>query len=355
MKFKTIYLGLLVIALIGFSCEQAKRENKENTQNPEEVTDTTVFSVKVEKIKYSSFEKTEPYSANIKAWDEANIGPAAPNQIEKIFVEVGDRVKKGDLLAQMDQTSLIQAKIQFEDTKRDFERMDTLITYGSISQQIYDKTKMGYELAKTALKTLEENVNLYAPFNGIITGKYYNDGEIYSSMTPNPLTGVPCIVTLMQIDELKVFINVSEKYWPLVKKGMGATLLCDIYPNEVFPGEVYKVYPTINPSTKTFQVEIKIPNYDEKLRPGMYAKAELYFGKKESLIVPVSAVLKQEGTNDRYVFIEKDGKALKRIIKLGKRFDEKVEIISGIEIGENLIIAGQAKLLDGNSVKIVND
>ena len=365
MKIKTLYAGLFVLALLAVSCQdqektgtdkstQEKKWKSNKTEEPE-LADTTLFSVKVEKVGIQEMDIAEKYTANINAWEEANVGPAQPNQIEKIYVEVGDRVKKGDLLAQMDQASLIAAKIQHEDAKLNFERMDTLIAYGSISQQVYDKTKMAFELSKSALQTLQENVFLTAPFDGLVTGKYFNDGEIYSGMAPNPMTGVACIVSLVQIDQLKVFINVSETYWPLIKKGMKASLASDIYPGEKFPGTVYRIYPTINPSTKTFQVEVKIPNPSEKLRPGMYAKINLEFGAQEALIIPSSALLKQEGTNQKYVFVEKDGIAEKKIVNTGRRYNDLVEIKSGLEAGENLIVAGQAKLMEGNMVEVVTE
>ncbi len=357
MKSNLKLLIPIVLTIIIFSCKPKNEVKNTNENNAEEVQqkDTTVYPVKIMNIGIGEIDKVEQYSATINAWEEAHIGPAMSNQIEKIFVEPGDRVKKGNLLVKMDQSTLIQTKIQYEDTKRDLERMDTLIAYGSISKQVYDKTKMGYELAKSALQTLDENVNLYAPFDGIITGKYYNEGEMYSSMAPNMQTGVASLISIMQINVLKVIVSVSESYWPIVTKGMKASLTCDIYPGEKFNGFVYNVYPTINPSTKTFDVEIKIPNSNEKLRPGMYAKVELNFGEREILVVPVSSVLKQEGTNNRYVFIEKNNIAEQRFVKPGRRFDDKMEIVSGLNVGENLIIAGQAKLMDKCIVKIVND
>lgn len=356
MKANLKILIAIALTIMVFSCKPKEQtsENIVETENNEEVyTDTNIYSVKTIKIKNQKINKTEPFSATLLAWETAHIGPAMGGQIEKIFVEPGDRVKKGNLLVKMDQSQLIQAKIQFEDAKKDFERMDTLIAYGSISKQTYDKAKMGYELAKTALQTLDENVNLYAPFNGIITGKYYNEKEMYSSMSPNMETGVASVVSIMQIDVLKTIINVSEKYWPIIRKNMSVDISCEIYPGETFEGIISNVYPTINAATKTFKVEVKILNINEKLRPGMYAKAELNFGEKETLVIPVIAVLKQDGTNNRFVFVVNDNKAEKRFVNIGKRFDDKIEITYGISTGESLVVAGQAKLMDGSSVKII--
>jgi len=353
MKPRKIFSALIILTIIAASCQPPQKtdENQADAQTQEQ----SVFPVKVQKVFTTEIEQTEEFTANINAWEVNHLGPAQPNQIEKILVDVGDRVKKGQLLVQMDPSVLIQTKIQFEDAKLDYQRMDTLIAYGSIPKQSYDKTKMAYELTKTALQTMEENVNIVAPFSGIITGKYFNEGEIYSGMSPNPLTGVPSILSLMKINNLKIFINISEKYWTSVKKGMKTSLSSDIFPGEKFSGTINRKYPTIDPTTKTFKVEIKVPNPQEKLRPGMFAKLILNMGKSESFIIPAIAVLKQQGTNQRYVYIESSGMAMKKVVLLGKRYNDMVEILSGLDENDNLIISGQAKLLDQSRVNVVVD
>lgn len=348
-----ILMNISKIIVIGFITISCQPPNQDAMSESGDSTVTKKFMVKIMEVGISSIPRTEQYSANIDAWEEVHLGPSQSNQIDKIYVEVGDRVKKGDLLIKMDESAYIQAKVQFEDKKLDFQRMDTLMEYGSTSQQNYDKAKMAYELAKVALKNLEENIYIRAPFNGVITGKYYNEGEVYSGMSPNVQTGKPSIVSLMEIDQLKVTINVSEGYWPVLKKGMEAHLVTDIYPNEKFPGKIYKIYPTINPSTKTFVVEIKVPNPKEKLRPGMYARVSLNMGNTSAIVVPVNAVLKQQGTNDRFIFLEENKTAKRVWVEIGKRFDDKVEIISGLSPGDKLIISGQVNLTEGSMVEIV--
>ena len=351
-KLKLI-LGFIAFAILISSCQPPEKAETENSKT-EQADSQRIFPVRSHKVEYSTFEKYEEYTASINAWQEVHLGPNQPNQIEKILVEVGDRVSKGDVLVKLDAAAYLQTKIQFEDMKRDFMRMDTLLNYGSTSQQAYDKTKMGYDLAKTALQTMKENVNVIAPFSGVITGKYFNEGEIYSSMSPNMVTGVPSIVSLMQITDLKVKINVSEKLWTSLKKGMNAVLTTEIYPGEYFAGKVYLIYPTIDPMTKTFMVEIKIPNKDERLRPGMFAKVALNLGEIKSIIIPSSAILKQQGTNQRYVYLEQNGKAKKTVVELGNRFNENIEIVSGLNVGDMLIVSGQSGLMTGTPVKIVD-
>ena len=132
----------------------------------------------------------------------------------------------------------------------------------------------------------------------IITDKYFENGELFSG-APNTQVGKAAIVILQQINPLKVIISVSERYYPIVKKGMSAILTSDVYPGETFNGKIKLIHPTINAATKTFNVEIEIPNSNEKLRPGIFARIQLDVGKEEAVVISSSSLLVQEGTNIR--------------------------------------------------------
>ena len=125
------------------------------------------------------------------------------------------------------------------------------------------------------------------------------------------------------------------------------------YPDRTFDGTVSIVYPTIDPASRTFTVEVKIPNSDESLRPGMYGTIDFFIGNTETMVVPAIAVLKLQGSNDRYVFLNKDGKAKRVAVKLGRRFEDQVELISDeIREGDELIVVGQGRLVDGSPLSI---
>jgi len=141
----------------------------------------------------------------------------------------------------------------------------------------------------------------------------------------------------------------------MTRKGMKATITVDIFPGRKFSGEISRVYPTIDSDTRTFLVEIIIHNNDEVLRPGMFARVSLDLGKAKVLLLPAITVLKQEGTNDRYIFrADADSLASKIRIKLGERYDDKLEVISEeIREGDRIILAGQDKLLDKSRITVV--
>ena len=149
-------------------------------------------------------------------------------------------------------------------------------------------------------------------------------------------------------------VNLSEQYFLTVQKGNKMELKSNLFPDQTFEGTVNIVYPTIDPSSRTFTVEVSIPNEKETLRPGMYGTINFFVGETNTLVVPALAVLKLQGSNDRYVFLNNNGKAKRVNVTLGKRFEDQVEILSDeIKEGDELIVVGQGRLVDGSPLSIV--
>lgn len=343
MKHSNLIIAILIISFILIGCGS----KTQNTNNDPEIISIETTPVKVMKI-----ERTLDFSGTIMAWREANLGAQTPGRIEKIYVKEGDEVKEGDLLVQMDDAQLTQARIQYEISRQDYERMKPLFDEGSISQQQFDKVKAGYETAKSAYELILRNTQLRAPFSGIVTAKRMNEGEVFI-LAPSA-QGAPSIINLMQIDFLKVLVNVPESDFPQVRLNQSAKIEVDIYPEKVFAGTVSRVDPAINPVTRTFTVEIKIPNSNKILRPGMFARVKIKTGEVEAIFVPRSALIKQLGSNIFYVYIAENNTAKRRDVNLGLELNEWVEIKSGLNPEDQLIIKGLGRLKNGSPVKIVS-
>ena len=193
---------------------------------------------------------------------------------------------------------------------------------------------------------MEKNTYVKAPFDGVIAAKNYEDGELYG--------GQPILV-ITQISTLKAEIAVPERFFPMVKAGMKLDIRSEIYgQNQVFAATVERVFPTIDPASHTFTIKVKIPNGNDMLRPGMYVNAKLFLGQEDVIVVPYQAVLKLQGADNRYVYINNNGVAKYGSVTLGQRFDDQVEIISDeIKPGDELIVIGQARLVDGVKLNIV--
>ena len=348
IKYTVVISSIFLLA----SCTDAPKENKDRKK---EDKSGKIYPVKVDKIACADIERKIEYTANLVAYKEIHYAPASPGRINKINVEVGNRVSKGQVLVEIDRTQLNQAQTQLSTAKSNYQRIDTLYRLGSISEQQYEQVKTQYDLAQSNVNFLKENTVLVSPINGIVTGKYFENGEMYSG-TPNTAAGKAAVISLVQIHPLKALVSIPESFFPVIKNGMEAKITVDIYPGQEFKGEIKKVYPVIDNITRTFQVEIIIDNEDELLRPGMFSRIQLNLKNEKVLAVPSISVLKQEGTNQRYVFVNDNGKAKKINVKTGDRFDDLIELkVNGIQEGMELIVEGQANLKDGDSLKVVEE
>ncbi|MCD6111966.1 MAG: efflux RND transporter periplasmic adaptor subunit [Bacteroidales bacterium] len=346
---KTIKLINLLVAagLIAFatSCNSGK-ENEAQIKGTKQAVPVKTMIAKNETIT-----KTIDYTASLIPFKEIYLAPAAPGKIEKIHVEIGDRVSKGQVIATMDRTNLESARLNLANLETNFKRLEILKKTNTISQQKYDEVKTAYDAAKVSYQFLLDNTKLKAPFNGVISGKYFEDGENFSG-APNTRAGKSALVTIVQINKLKALIGISASYFPQIKKGMKANISCDIYPDKAFEGEIYNIYPTIDDATKTFTVEVKINNPDLKLRPGMFTKIQLNLGEGKAILVPTIALIKQTGTNNMYLFVNKNNIAVKQPVVTGRLFDDKTEILKGINKGNEIIITGQNKLKNNAAIVV---
>ena len=314
--------------------------------NTEEVSQDRVEQVRTTPLAYQEVSRQIELSTTLQGYEEMNISPSLTGIIEKIYVEVGDRVRKGDTLVRMDQNQLNTTRLAYANLQIEMNRVRMLLESEAISQQTYDQTKLSFDQTAESLRFLEENTFVLAQYDGVISSKSYEDGELYAGAQP--------ILRLTQINELKAYVNVPETYFPLVKKGMKVNVYSDIYPDKVFPAVIEIVYPTIDPVSHTFTLKLRIPNSSELIRPGMYVSTVLDLGRTEALVVPYQSVLRLIGSNNRYVFVDEGGVAKRVFVEIGERHDQTIEISSdSLNVGDPVVTTGQAKLVDGVRLNVV--
>ena len=329
-------VALLAVVLFG-SCTGGKDKGAaEKTEEKPKVKLADVTARPVEQI--------QEYTATVEAEVKNNIAPSSPVRIDKIFVEVGDHVSKGQRLVQMDAANLKQTKLQLDNQEVEFKRIDELYKVGGASKSEWDAAKMAYDVKKTAYQNLLETTSLLSPISGVVTARNYDSGDMYSGGNP--------VLTVEKITPVKLLINVSEVYFTKVKKGAPVDVKLDVYGDEAFEGKISLIYPTIDPTTRTFQVEIQLPNQNQKVRPGMFARASLNFGTEENVVVPDLAIVKQAGAGDRYVYVYKDGKVTYNKVELGRRMGAEYELKSGVPNNSQVVIAGQTRLINGTEVEV---
>lgn len=313
---KGFYLIALVAVVMLGSCS-AKKDGDSSVERKEDKP-----IVKLARVFERPVDQVQEYTATVEAEVKNNIAPATPVRIERILVEVGDRVSKGQRLVEMDANNLKQLKLQLENQEVEFKRIDELYNVGGVSKSEWDAAKMALDIRKTSYQNLLENTSLISPINGVITARNYDNGDMYGGGTP--------VLVVEQITPVKLLINVSESYFTKVVKGAGAVIKLDVYGEEEFGGKISLIYPTIDPNTRTFTVEVTLDNRDQRVRPGMFARVTLDFGTLNRVVVPDLAVVKQPGSGDRYVWVYNNGKVSYEKVELGRRMGTEYELIAGV-------------------------
>ena len=339
MKKSFYLIALLAVVLMG-SCSGGGKDESSTEKKDEKPI------VKLAKVSARPVDQIQEYTATVEAEVKNNIAPQSPVRINRIFVEVGDRVSKGQKVVQMDAANLNQTRLQMENQEIEFKRTDELYKVGGTSKSEWDAAKMTLEVMKNAYNNLLENTWLVSPISGIVTARNYDNGDMYSGGDP--------VLVVEQITPVKLMINVSETYFTKIKKGTPVSVKIDVYENQEFTGRISLVYPTIDATTRTFPVEIKLDNRDQKVRPGMFARATIDFGTINHVVVPDQAIVKQAGSGDRYVYVYKNGKVSYNKVELGRRMNTEYELISGVEDNAQVVIAGQARLFNDMEVQVAN-
>lgn len=284
------------------------------------------------------------YSSTVQANVVNNIAPQTVSRIQKINVEVGDFVNAGQVLAEMDRLQMEQTGLQLKNNETELGRLRQLLAEGGISQSDFDAIELSYNVSKSTYDNIVENTILRSPVSGVVSARNYDRGDLYSMGQP--------IFTVQQIVPVKLLVGISETDYTKVKKGDKVTVTADAFPGKTFTGSVVRLYPVMDPATHTFNVEVQIRNENRELRPGMYARVTVNFGDNNSIVLPDAAVVKQQGSGQRFVYILEGDKVQLKEITLGRHFDDKYEILSGVEDGQKVVVKGQTALKSGITVEV---
>ena len=342
MKKSFQLAAVLVAAMLG-ACSGGEEKKAETTAAETVIEKPTV---KLATVTSRDVEQIGEFTATVEAEAKNNIAPTSPGRISKIFVEVGDQVRKGQKLVQMDAANLTQLKLQLDNQETEFKRVDELYKVGGASKAEWDAAKTNLEVRRSSYENLLENTQLVSPLNGVVTARNFDNGDLYTS------TQTPVLV-VEQIAPVKLMVNVSEPNYPKVTKGMAVKVKLDVYEGEEFEGKVSLVYPTIDAATHTFPVEITLANANQRVRPGMFARVTMNFGSKNHVVVPDMAIVKRAGSGDRYVYVYNNGKVSYNKVELGRRMGAEYELISGVDNNSQVVIAGQNRLADGVEVEVI--
>ena len=325
------------------------------------------------------------YTADISPNQVVNIFSRVDGYIAKLHVDKGDFVRANQLLLEIDHTdyqhavnqakanlSSAKAKVSQQDAvvrnaKLTFDRIQSLVKDRFVSQQDLDNAQVNLEAAWAAHESLQAQVNqmevalaqaetnlaysyIRAPFPGYIAERNLDTGSYVTSATASTSTMSRGIMSLHDINTVRVLIEVVERDIPLVKIGQKAELRAEAYPDQVFEGTVTRIVQSLNRATRTMTVEIDLPNKDRRLKGGMFARVEVTVGThRHALQIPIDAVSRLENT--QYIYVVREGKTQRVDVEIGARNNNLVEILKGLSGDEQVVVSGKDLVQDGTLVQ----
>jgi len=364
---KLIVAAILAVPLIaGVACKKPAAK-----ADPSALT-FGAAPVKVFKATRERITEKITYTGTLEALNKINITPETGGKIARIYVEAGDRVAKGQLLAELETESIrlqlrqaeaavAVAEASYADALRNKERMDRLIKESAVSEQQREKVQLGFDAASAQLEQARAARNLAqhaldisimrAPFAGVIASKNSEVGAVINPMMGGFGGGAGGVVTLMDYSRIKIAVAVSGEDIGRIRKGQEAVLRVGSLPGREFRGTVRVVNLTADPMSKKFGVEVYIDNPDAALRPGTFG--DLVFeveSHENALVVPQAAILENS-----YVFVAEGGKAVRKPVTLGLQNTTMIEVLSGLTEGDPVVVEGNYGLEDGAALQVLEE
>ena len=297
--------------------------------------------------------------ANLKTRKNILILPEFQGTLEKVFVSEGQKVKKGQLLAEINDSGLNeqyeQMVIQAEFAKENFERTQRLWDNNIGSEMQYLKSKTDYEASKKMVDQMKDRLSktkIYAPFDGEID-------EIISNVGSNLIPGVSQILRLVNLDIIYAESFVSEKYISFIVEGTEAIVQIPLL-NMDYRSSVNQTGNFINPSNRTFRIEVPVENFDNRIKQNLDAKIKINIYKKDDAIVIPLRIVREDALGKNFVYVmsedNKEGVYLtsKQFITLGNKSEDKVEVTEGLDLGDIVVLEGAYSVEDSQRVKLID-
>jgi RND family efflux transporter MFP subunit len=390
MRFSVIVIG---VALASSACGKSETAQARGR-------DSAAKAVKTEPVRQESMKRSVDLVGTLAAVDEVTISSEAEGKVSKLLADLGDRVKAGSVLIELDsekqqynydqqKATLARALAQYGapdsqhlppvertpdvqkanadlvQAKQAQERADELFKRKLVPQQTLDDANAAYQSKKASydsslqnaqnlrasIQVSEANVKLAdrelrdtairAPFDGIVEKRMVNLGELVKMQMP--------VMAVVRVDPLKVVAEIPEKMAPWISGGQSVELHVDAYPDKVFTGKISRISPAVNTATRAFPFEAVVPNAETVLKPGTFARVHIQSGKIDDVMtLPYTAMQYRYGVNR--VFVVNGDTLNARELKVGDRLGDRIEIISGVKAGDQVAMTDIEKLTDGQKV-----
>ncbi|MGH1363606.1 MAG: efflux RND transporter periplasmic adaptor subunit [Calditrichia bacterium] len=341
MKRFMIFL-ILPLSFILLQCAGEKPEAKKNNNG------TPVQTVKVSPQSFSNYLRI---TGTVKARNHVQIMVEEAGLLRKVLVDKGQRAKAGQTLAVLENKPLTasykQAQAALKQAKLDFKSKKVLFERKAISENDYLTSEYSLEAAQASYELAEARYRklfVSAPISGLVNDRYYDMGAYSNVMTP--------IFELIDNARLKIRAGIAERFISDIQKGSKVEITFDAYPDMLLEAPVTYVSRSINPLSRTFDVEIELPNEGNKLAPEMIANLKILREKlDDQIVVPLEAMMESE--TGWYVFVAEGISAKKRMVKQQSVYEDKV-LVTGLVKGDELVVVGQQELAEGDTLQVLN-
>ncbi len=365
-RLTTWIVIMVAVAFLALAFYNYHRSQKEETTAVKEVTPVPVTVVKVEE---GEMERLLETSGDLRSRVNVYVFPKISGRvIEKILVDKGDRVKKGQLLVILD-ASLVKARMEranaamdavrsrLELLEKDQKRLEFLFAHKAAPRQQLDRISAQYKAAAAGLKEAEAarreiqvlltDHAIKAEIDGVVAERFFDPGNLSDTKKP--------LLRLSDESLMKIELVAPETDFPRLRLGMPADFQLAAYPGRIFHASLVKMNPVFDPATRTVKLELQAANDGHLLRSGMYARVKLYMGRQNVLAIPREALLRLPGSGSYYVFVVENGLAHQRNVKVGLQQGERAAVISGLNPGELVVVKGQNRLQDGIPVVLAGN
>ncbi len=363
---KSIVLVWMLVFVVFAACSTQDTLENSALASSNTVEESETRSVEVMQLTPESFKSTIFATGTALPVREGYLSMAVPGRVKDILVKRGDRVKKGQVLVRLDRSgyvlgvqqaeaALAAAKVGIDALTTEKKRFDRLLSKKAVPKATYDKIKAKYDgaaaqvaMAEVGLKRAKKALSdsqLLAPYDGVITMVMKQVGEYAPAMPPTML------IQIVDTSSLEVQVFLPEREAKYVKVGDQAKVIIDSA-EQSRKGEVIFVSDRIQPGSQTFEVRIALPNDDDAIKAGAFARIELTRRQTDSaILIPLRAIVRRK--NKAFVFVAKDGRAKQIPVKLGETDGDRVLVLQGLSKGEKLITTGVSELQPDQSIQIL--
>jgi membrane fusion protein, multidrug efflux system len=344
--------SILVALLLASGISQTSCTTESQSKNPENENAQPTIPVEAETVKRGDVAAYYHGTASLEARDEATAMSEVGGFITGVFVEEGDYVKQGDLLAQIDrepyEIEAARVEASLNRLRNEFERNKTMFERNLVSAEVFENVKFELEVQKANLDLAKRNLDqtgIRAPISGVVAARFIKAGN---RIAPNQAA-----FDVIQMNPLLAILHVPEHEIGKIRPGQRVSLIMDARSDELFTGKVDRVSPVIDRATGTAKVTVLINDASGVLKPGMFARVSIVHSvNQNTLIIPRQAIMSEDGRMSAYVI--QDSIAVRKRLTTGFTNGNYIEVLDGVTEGDQVVTVGQASLRDTSRIEVIH-